>query len=159
ATLTRASARRTCAPSRPSGRAPGTLRPPAGPADDHVPMSEARFDLVVRGGTVVTAEGRARVDVGVRDGRVAQLGGAMSAEGARELDARERFVLPGGVDPHVHLHVEKLDEDPAWVDDFESGSAAALAGGVTTFGNMSWVLPWETIADRVRLETAEVARR
>jgi dihydropyrimidinase len=120
-------------------------------------MSEARFDLVVRGGTLVTAEGRARVDVGVRDGRVAQLGGAMS--GARELDARDRFVLPGGVDPHVHLHVEALDDDPAWVDDFMSGSAAALAGGVTTFGNMSWVLPWETIADRVRLETAEVARR
>ncbi|HVU49902.1 MAG TPA: amidohydrolase family protein [Polyangia bacterium] len=114
-------------------------------------------DLVVRGGTVVTAEGRARVDVGVRDGRVVQLGGEMT--GARELDARERFVLPGGVDPHVHINVEKLDDDPGFVDDFASGSAAALAGGVTTLGNMSWVMPRETIADRVRLEAAEVARR
>jgi dihydropyrimidinase len=123
------------------------------------PPSDVRepCDLVVRGGTVVTADGRARVDVGVRDGRVVQLGGAMS--GARELDARERFVLPGGVDPHVHLHAAKLDEDPTFVDDYASGSEAALAGGVTTLGNMSWVLPWETIADRVRLETAEVARR
>jgi dihydropyrimidinase len=120
------------------------------------PSSE-RFDLVLRGGTVVTAEGRARVDVGVRDGRVARLGGEMT--GARELDARERFVLPGGVDPHVHLNVEKLDDAPGFVDDFASGSAAALAGGVTTLGNMSWVWPWETIADRVRLETGEVARR
>jgi dihydropyrimidinase len=115
------------------------------------------FDLVVRGGTVVTAEGRARADVGVRAGRVAQLGGEMA--GAREVDARERFVLPGGVDPHVHLHAEQLDDDPGFVDDYTSGSAAALAGGVTTLGNMSWVLPWETIADRVRLETVEVARR
>jgi dihydropyrimidinase len=115
------------------------------------------FDLVVRGGTVVTAEGRARVDVGVRDGRVAQLGGEMT--GARELDARERFVLPGGVDPHVHISLESRDDDPGFVDDFASGSEAALAGGVTTFGNMSWVMPWETIADRVRLETAVVAHR
>jgi dihydropyrimidinase len=119
-------------------------------------MSEPAFELVVRGGTVVTAEGRARVDVGVLHGRVAQLGGAMS--GARELDARDRFVLPGGVDPHVHLSFEKLDDDPVWADDFASGSEAALAGGVTTLGNMSWVMPWETIANRVRLETAEVAR-
>jgi dihydropyrimidinase len=120
-------------------------------------MSEQAFDLVVRGGTVVTAEGQSRVDVGVRGGRVAQLGGAMT--GARELDARERLVLPGGVDPHVHLHVESLDDDPTWADDFTSGSAAALAGGVTTLGNMSWVMPWETIADRVRIEAAEIERR
>jgi dihydropyrimidinase len=120
-------------------------------------MSAPSFDLVVRGGTVVTAEGRAAVDVGVRDGHVAQLGGAMS--GARELDARGRFVLPGGVDPHVHLHVEPEDEEPHFADDFTSGSQAALAGGVTTLGNMSWVLPWEKIADRVRRETAEVARK
>jgi dihydropyrimidinase len=120
-------------------------------------MSEGRFDLVVRGGTVVTAEGQARVDVGVLHGRIEQLGGTMS--GARELDARDRLVLPGGVDPHVHLHIEPLDDDPAWADDLTSGSHAALAGGVTTVGNMSWVLPWETIADRVRAENAEIARR
>src|SRR4051812_5593495 len=120
-------------------------------------MSETDLDLVVRGGTVVTAEGQHRVDVGVRDGRIVQLGGAMS--GARELDAHDRLVLPGGVDPHVHLHVEQLDGDPVWVDDFTSGSEAALAGGITTLGNMSWVMPWETIAARVRRETAEVERR
>ena len=67
-------------------------------------MSDRPFDLVVRGGAVVTAEGRARVDVGVRDGRVAQLGGDLT--GARILDASDRLVLPGGVDPHVHLDVQ-----------------------------------------------------
>jgi dihydropyrimidinase len=67
-------------------------------------------------------------------------------------------VLPGGVDPHVHLNVEHLDpHEPDWVDDYTSGSEAALAGGVTTVGNMSYVLPWETIADRVRAESAMVA--
>jgi dihydropyrimidinase len=116
-------------------------------------MSERPLDLVVRGGTVVTADGQSRVDVGVRDGRVAQLGGPMT--GARELDANGRLVLPGGVDPHVHVHVERLDDEPVWADDYTSGSQAALAGGVTTLGNMSFVLPWETIADRVGAETAE----
>jgi dihydropyrimidinase len=119
-------------------------------------MNDAPFDLVVRGGTVVTAEGRARVDVGVRDGRVAALG--VDLPGARTLDAEGRFVLPGGVDPHVHLNFEITDGEPGWADDYESGSEAALAGGVTTLGNMAFVLPWETIADRVRAETAAVAR-
>ncbi|HXJ22095.1 MAG TPA: amidohydrolase family protein [Polyangia bacterium] len=119
---------------------------------------ERRLDLVVRGGTVVTADGRQRADIGVADGRVAQIGGSMT--GAREIDASDRFVLPGGVDPHVHLNVESLDpSEPDWVDDYTSGSEAALAGGITTVGNMSYVLPWETIADRVRAESVLVARQ
>jgi dihydropyrimidinase len=120
-------------------------------------MSERQLDLVVRGGTVVTAEGQTTTDVGVRDGRVAQIGGGMT--GAREMDARGRLVLPGGVDPHVHLHVEKLDDDPEWADDYTSGSQAALAGGITSLGNMSYVLPWETIGQRVEAETTEVKRK
>jgi dihydropyrimidinase len=65
-------------------------------------------------------------------------------------------VLPAGVDPHVHLHVEKVDEDPDWVDDYTSGSQAALAGGIASLGNMSYVLPWETIRQRVQAEAALV---
>jgi dihydropyrimidinase len=120
-------------------------------------MSERPFDLVVRGGTVVTAEGRARVDVAVREGRVAQLGGEMA--GRRELDAAGRFVLPGGVDPHVHINAAPPGPEPAWADDYTSGSQAALAGGVTTFGNMTVVLPWEAIGDRLRVEAAAVERQ
>jgi dihydropyrimidinase len=121
-------------------------------------MTDRQLDLVVRGGTVVTADGRQQADVGVLDGRVAQIGGIMKA--GREIDAADRFVLPGGVDPHVHLNVEHLDPDePDWVDDYTSGSQAALAGGVTSLGNMSYVLPWETIADRVRSESALVGQQ
>ena len=75
------------------------------------PMTNPHLDLVVRGGTVVTAEGRQRADIGVAGGRVAQIGGAMT--GAREIDADGRFVLPGGVDPHVHLNVERVDPQRA----------------------------------------------
>jgi dihydropyrimidinase len=122
-------------------------------------MTDRQLDLVVRGGTVVTAQGRQRADLGVVDGRIAQIGGSMPA-GAREVDASDRFVLPGGVDPHVHLNVETLDPgEPVWVDDYTSGSEAALAGGVTSLGNMAYVLPWETLASRVRAESVLVARQ
>jgi dihydropyrimidinase len=121
-------------------------------------MSDRPCDLVVRGGTIVNSGGRSEADVGIREGRVAQIGGSMT--GAREIDARGLLLLPGGVDPHVHLHVEEIDPgEPDWVDDYESGSRAALAGGITTLGNMSYVLPWETIADRMRAETALVAKQ
>ena len=128
-------------------------------------MHDPELDLVVHGGTVVTAEGQRQADLGVRDGRVAAIwdrsgGQRPQATGAREIDATGRLLLPGGVDPHVHLHMEGLDPgEPAWVDDYTSGSQAALAGGITSLGNMSYVLPLESIADRVRAEEILVARQ
>jgi len=121
-------------------------------------MAAPDLDLVIRGGIIVTADGRTRADVGVKNGRIERLGDRLT--GAREIDAGGRFVLPGGVDPHVHLNIEVTDpSEPPWVDDYTSGSQAALAGGVTSVGNMSFVMPWETIADRVRTESALVAKQ
>ncbi|HEY4188651.1 MAG TPA: amidohydrolase family protein, partial [Polyangia bacterium] len=120
--------------------------------------SPTDFDLVIRGGTVVTADRRLIADVGVRGATIAQVGGPML--GRRELDAHDRLVLPGGLDPHVHLTCSDATEaDPSWVDDFESGSAAALAGGITTLGNMSFVLPSETIGHRLAVEGEMAARQ
>ncbi len=105
------------------------------------------FDLVIRGGTVVTPGSEGVCDVGVQAGVVAQLGGAMT--GTREIDARGQYVFPGGVDVHVHL---TSGRDPApgvevWVDDFYSGSLAAIVGGITTIGNMTQQGMGETIRD------------
>ena len=131
-------------------------------------MSDPQLDLVLRGGTVVTVEGQRQADVGIQGGRIAaihdrQVGdgaGAAPLKAAREIDATGRLLLPGGVDPHVHLHTEGFDPgEPCWVDDYTSGSQAALAGGITSVGNMSYVLPWETIADRVRAEESLVVRQ
>jgi len=73
--------------------------------------------------------------VGVADGRVAQIGGEMEA--ALDLDARGMLLLPGAIDAHVHL-TNPGSMGIHWVDDFSSGSAAALAGGVTTIGNITF---------------------
>jgi dihydropyrimidinase len=98
----------------------------------------AGLDLVIRGGQIVTAGGTARADLGIADGRVAQIGGELRPD--RELDATGHLLLPGGVDAHVHLSQPPgAGEGPRWVDDFASGSAAALAGGITTVGNMTFL--------------------
>jgi dihydroorotase-like cyclic amidohydrolase len=59
------------------------------------------FDLVIRGATVVTPGHRQIADIGIADGRIAQLGGTMT--GAQELAAGGLLAIPGGVDAHTHL--------------------------------------------------------
>jgi len=113
-------------------------------------------DLVVRGGTVVTAGARFVADIGVRDGEIVQMGG--DVEGAEEIDAGGLFVLPGGVDMHVHLTPAFVAEGEfTWADDFTSGSRAAAAGGITTVGNMTFPLPGEGLLDAVERTAKEAA--
>ncbi|MDX6395468.1 MAG: dihydropyrimidinase [Streptosporangiaceae bacterium] len=116
-----------------------------------------RFEFVVRGGTVVTPGHREIADVGVQDGRIAQLGGAMTGQG--ELDAHGLLIIPGGIDAHVHLVCAALAEvlgqqEPLWVDDFWTGSLAAIAGGITTVGNMTFALPGESMTAAIAREMA-----
>jgi dihydropyrimidinase len=86
--------------------------------------------MLIRGGQVVTAEGEQMADVLLRDGRIAEVGPGLAAEG-EVIDATGLLVLPGLVDPHTHLLLDTGNARTA--DDFGSGSQAAAAGGVTTF--------------------------
>ena len=87
------------------------------------------FDLVIRGGTVATADSTFCADIGIRDGRIAALGTGLAA--ARSIDAAGRLVLPGGVDSHCH--VEQLSSTGKMcADDFYSATVAAAFGGTTT---------------------------
>ena len=85
------------------------------------------FDLLIRGGTVVNASGRARMDVGVRDGTIAAIGSLREADAGEVLDARGLHVLPGVIDTQVHFR----EPGPTHKEDLESGSRAAVLGGVT----------------------------
>jgi dihydropyrimidinase len=120
-------------------------------------VTTTHFDFVVRGGTVVTPDHQEVADIGVRDGRIAQLGGEMT--GTQELAADGLLVIPGGIDAHVHLVCGALAEaagpsEPQWVDDFWSGSLAAIAGGITTVGNMTFAQPGETMTAAIAREMA-----
>ncbi len=91
----------------------------------------AELDLVVRNGTVVTADETVQTDIGVKDGKIAVLGRSLPV-GAREIDARDRYVLPGGVDSHVHIEQDST-ETGAWpATDFHSTTVSAACGGTTT---------------------------
>jgi dihydropyrimidinase len=117
---------------------------------------KSEIDIVVRGGNAVTVGGRTEVDIGIRNGRVVQMGGEMT--GTREIDATGRIITPGGVDPHVHLTPPTRQGDGwRWSDDFESGTRAALAGGITSVGNISFSERGETMIEAVNRDAAEAA--
>jgi dihydropyrimidinase len=89
------------------------------------------FDLVIRGGTVVTDVDRLEhCDIGVRSGTIAEIGAGLPS-GSDEIDARGRLVLPGGVDAHCHL-AQVSSTGLVTADDFHSGGVAAACGGTTT---------------------------
>src|SRR6186997_2506249 len=88
------------------------------------------FDLVIRGGTVATATDSFKADVGIRGSTIAAIGEGLD-KGKREIDARGRLVLPGGVDSHSHI--EQLSASGLMnADTFESATTAAAFGGTTT---------------------------
>jgi dihydropyrimidinase len=88
-----------------------------------------RYDIIIRGGTIATAADTFRCDVGIADGKIATLGENLGD--AREIvDARDRLVLPGGIDSHVHLS-QPSGPGIVMADDFASGTRAAAFGGNT----------------------------
>ena len=91
------------------------------------------LDLAVTGGTVVGAAGRFRADVGVRDGKVVLLAapGSLTEDAARRLDAGGKYVVPGGIDAHVHFNLGVTEAMRA--QSALDGSRAAAFGGTTTF--------------------------
>jgi dihydropyrimidinase len=88
------------------------------------------FDLVIRGGTVVTAADVARADVAIRDGKIMAVGLDLP-KGKTEFDASGLLVMLGGIDSHVHL-AQPAFGGPAMADDFERGTRSAIAGDNTT---------------------------
>jgi dihydropyrimidinase len=93
-------------------------------------MPQAAFDCVIRAGRVGTAVDQFDADVGIKDGVITAIGRNL-APGATEIDAKDRFVLPGGVD--AHAHIEQLSAAGIVnADTFESATASAAFGGTTT---------------------------
>jgi dihydroorotase len=101
------------------------------------------FDLIIRGGEVVLPWGVEHLDVGVRDGRIAELGVAPGAESPDVIDARGLHVLPGLIDPHVHLRQPGDASDETIL----SGTRAAVLGGLAAVFDMPNTSPSITSAD------------
>ena len=104
----------------------------------------AHYDLLIRGGTCVLPWGEFAIDVGVRGGRIATLGAA-GATADQVLDAAGLHVLPGLIDPHVHL---RDPGDPA-IETIPTGTKAAVLGGLAAVFDMPNTSPSVTGADRL----------
>jgi dihydropyrimidinase len=93
-------------------------------------MTEPLYDLVIRGGRVATASDVFDADVGILGETIAAIGRGLP-QGKREIDARGKVVLPGGVDSHTHI--EQLSAAGIMnADTFESATVSAAFGGTTT---------------------------
>ncbi len=103
------------------------------------------YDLLIRGGDCVLPWGQARLDVGVRDGRIAAIGAPAGATADEVIDAAGLHVLPGLIDPHVHL---RDPGDPA-VETIPTGTRAAVLGGLTAVFDMPNTTPAITDAEQV----------
>src|SRR5262245_18194271 len=108
------------------------------------------YDLLLKGGTVVSHDGRGERDIGIRGGRIAALGSLSGAAAAETIDAKGLTVLPGVIDTQVHFREPGLEHK----EDLETGSRAAVMGGVTAVFEMPNTKPLtmsvETLADKVR---------
>ncbi|MDG1709304.1 MAG: dihydropyrimidinase [Emcibacteraceae bacterium] len=89
-----------------------------------------QYDLVIRNGHTVTDKEKIKQDIGIKDGLIVALGEDLEA-GAREIDASDKLVLPGGIDAHCHIE-QKSSSGIMTADDFYSGSVSAAFGGTTT---------------------------
>ena len=86
------------------------------------------YDIVIKNGTVVTGRGVVDTDVAIKGEQIAAVG--MDMEGERVIDAAGCLIVPGSVDPHVHLQMALSGR--VSTDTFETGTIAAVCGGTTT---------------------------
>jgi allantoinase len=96
-----------------------------------------QFDLIIRGGTVVTAAETYQADIGVKDGEILLIGDLKEAQGAHSYDASGKYVFPGFIDEHLHSRDPGLTHK----EDFTHSTRSAAAGGITTVLEMPNTVP------------------
>src|ERR1700741_5285427 len=106
-------------------------------------MAPPVFDLVLANGVVVNQDGAGVRDLGVRDGRIAEIGTLSRASAGERIDCKGLHVLPGVIDSQVHFREPGLVHK----EDLETGSRAAALGGVTAVFEMPNTAPPTTTAE------------
>ncbi|MCI0467805.1 MAG: dihydroorotase [Beijerinckiaceae bacterium] len=90
------------------------------------------FDMVLKGGTIASHAGETVCDIGIREGKIAAMGDLSRASAAETINATGLHVLPGVIDTQVHFREPGLTHK----EDLETGSRAAVLGGVTAIFEM-----------------------
>ncbi len=100
------------------------------------------FDLLLKGGTVANQDGVAPRDVGIKGGRIAAIGNLSGSSAGETIDCKGLHILPGVIDTQVHFR----EPGNTHKEDLESGSRAAVMGGVTSVFEMPNTDPLTTNA-------------
>src|SRR5262245_5886332 len=114
-----------------------------------------RFELILKGGTVVNHDGEGARDLGISGGRIAALGDLSHATAGEVIDCRGLTVLPGVIDTQVHFRDPGLTHK----EDLESGSLSAVMGGVTAVFEMPNTNPTTTSAEALAAKVARANHR
>ncbi len=101
---------------------------------------------VIKNGTIVTHDLTYKADVLIDAGKIIEIGESLS--GDEQLDATDCYVMPGGIDPHVHLEMPFMGTYSS--DDFESGTRAGLAGGTTMVVDFCLPNQGESLLDAIK---------
>ena len=115
----------------------------------------AIYDLILTGGTVVNHDGRGVRDIGVSGGRVAAIGDLGQASAGETIDCTGLHVLPGVIDSQVHFREPGME----YKEDLETGSRAAVLGGVTAVFEMPNTKPLTTSEAALADKVARAANR
>ncbi|MFH1532809.1 MAG: dihydropyrimidinase [Pseudomonadota bacterium] len=110
-----------------------------------------QYDIVIKGGDIVSSRGHTRADLGIIGEKIAAVGRDLA--GRETLDASGKLVLPGALDVHTHFQLPFCGTVSA--DDFVSGSKAAALGGVTTFIDFAIQARPASVMDAIRARRAE----
>ncbi|MGJ0427081.1 dihydroorotase [Methylocystis sp.] len=107
------------------------------------------FDVILSGGALVNQDGEGARDVGLRDGKIAEIGDLSRASAGETIDCRGLHILPGVIDTQVHFR----EPGAPHKEDLESGSRGAVLGGVVGVFDMPNTNPLTTgeaeLADKV----------
>lgn len=111
------------------------------------------FDRIFKGGIVVNQDGEGQRDIGVKNGVITAIADLSPASAGEVIDCKGLHILPGVIDSQVHFREPGLDHK----EDLESGSRAAVMGGVTAVFEMPNTDPLtttpEALADKVKRGT------
>ena len=112
-------------------------------------MTTEKYDLIISGGMIAGPQGTQEADIAIKDERFAAIGDLADAEADERLDVSGLTVLPGVIDTQVHFREPGLEHK----EDLQSGSLAAVMGGVTAVFEMPNTKPpttnKEAIEDKV----------
>ena len=110
--------------------------------------------LIIKNGFLVSSNGIIKKDIYIKNGKIEKINSNLNVDGANIIDANQLHVIPGAIDPQVHFREPGLTHK----EDIESGSRAAVAGGVTTFFEMPNTNP-ATITSELLSQKFDIASK